>query len=97
VLVPAGELEQLCRIPVATTPRRRCDSSLRDEPRLTSHPRAHQLTYHGVLAPASAWRDLIVPTRAPASTSPSRGQLAPKSPSAPSSTRVANCAKDDVP
>jgi len=33
---------------------------------LVPHPRAHQLTYHGVLAPASAWRDLVVPKRAPA-------------------------------
>ncbi|MCC7013024.1 MAG: transposase [Planctomycetes bacterium] len=24
---------------------------------LVPHPRAHQLTYHGVLSPASAWRD----------------------------------------
>ncbi|MBM4113849.1 MAG: hypothetical protein FJ253_10870, partial [Phycisphaerae bacterium] len=26
---------------------------------LVPPPRAHQLTYHGVLAPASAWRDLV--------------------------------------
>ncbi len=32
---------------------------------LVPHPRAHQLTYHGVLAPASAWRDLVVSKRAP--------------------------------
>jgi hypothetical protein len=31
---------------------------------LVPPPRAHQLTYHGVLAPASAWRDLVVPKRA---------------------------------
>jgi hypothetical protein len=49
-------------------------------------PRAHQLTYHGVLAPASAWRDLVVPKRAPASTSPSCGPLAPNSPTAPSTS-----------
>ena len=28
---------------------------------LVPRPRAHLLTYHGVLAPAAAWRDLIVP------------------------------------
>ncbi len=28
---------------------------------LVPRPRAHQLTYHGVLAPAAEWRDLIVP------------------------------------
>jgi hypothetical protein len=28
---------------------------------LVPPPRAHQLTYHGVLAPASEWRDLVVP------------------------------------
>ena len=50
---------------------------------LVPPPRAHQLTYHGVLAPASAWRDLVVPKRAPASTSPSCGPLAPNSPTAP--------------
>ena len=53
---------------------------------LVPPPRAHQLTYHGVLAPASAWRDLVVPKRAPASTSPSCGPLAPNSPTAPSSS-----------
>ena len=53
---------------------------------LVPPPRAHQLTYHGVLAPASAWRDLVVPKRAPASTSPSCGPLAPNSPTAPSNS-----------
>jgi hypothetical protein len=53
---------------------------------LVPPPRAHQLTYHGVLAPASAWRDLVVPKRAPASTSPSCGPLAPNSPTAPSTS-----------
>jgi heme-degrading monooxygenase HmoA len=33
---------------------------------LVPPPRAHRLTCHGVLAPASAWRDLVVPKRAPA-------------------------------
>ena len=28
---------------------------------LVPRPRAHQLTYHGVLTPAAEWRDLIVP------------------------------------
>ena len=28
---------------------------------LVPRPRAHQQTYHGVLAPAAAYRDLIVP------------------------------------
>jgi len=28
---------------------------------LVPHPREHQFTYHGVLAPASSWRDLLVP------------------------------------
>jgi hypothetical protein len=33
---------------------------------LVPRPREHQLTYHGVLAPASSWRDWIVPTPEPA-------------------------------
>lgn len=53
---------------------------------LVPSPRAHQLTYHGVLAPASAWRDLVVPKRAPAPTSPTCGPLAPNSPTAPSTS-----------
>ncbi len=28
---------------------------------LVPRPRTHQLTYHGVLAPAAGWRDLVVP------------------------------------
>jgi len=28
---------------------------------LVPRPRTHQITYHGVLAPAAAWRDLVVP------------------------------------
>jgi len=28
---------------------------------LVPRPRAHLLTYHGVLAPAAAWREFIVP------------------------------------
>ncbi len=28
---------------------------------LVPHPREHMVTYHGVLAPAASWRDLIVP------------------------------------
>ena len=35
---------------------------------LVPPPRAHLLTYHGVLAPASDWRDWIVPSPAPAAT-----------------------------
>ncbi len=31
---------------------------------LVPRPREHQLTYHGVLAPASSWRDLVVPVAA---------------------------------
>ncbi len=31
---------------------------------LVPPPRVHQLTYHGVLAPAASWRDAIVPRRA---------------------------------
>ncbi len=34
---------------------------------LVPHPREHRLTYHGVLAPASSWRDLVVPTHCPES------------------------------
>jgi len=42
---------------------------------LVPQPRQHQLTYHGVLAPAASWRDLIVPACAPSepSTSSSPG------------------------
>ncbi len=53
---------------------------------LVPHPRAHQITYHGVLAPASVWRDLVVPKRAPALTSNLCGPLAPNSPTAPSAS-----------
>ncbi|MCC7014815.1 MAG: transposase [Planctomycetes bacterium] len=53
---------------------------------LVPPPRSHKLTYQGMLAPASAWRDLILPKRAPASTSPSCGPLAPNSPTAPSTS-----------
>ncbi len=35
---------------------------------LVPHPREHLLTYHGVLAPASSWRDEIVP--APTASQP---------------------------
>jgi len=45
---------------------------------LVPRPRAHLLTYHGVLAPAAEWRDLIVP-RPPASSS--EGRSAASSPS----------------
>jgi hypothetical protein len=38
---------------------------------LVPPPRAHQLAYHGVLATASAWRDLVVPKRAPLRCAPS--------------------------
>jgi hypothetical protein len=48
---------------------------------LVPRPRAHQLTYHGVLAPAAAWRDLVVPAQpkrrgapSPDSASPSERQ-----------------------
>ncbi|MBM3987920.1 MAG: hypothetical protein FJ294_08185 [Planctomycetes bacterium] len=34
-------------------------------PALSPPPRAHPLTHHGVLAPTSAWRTLILPTRVP--------------------------------
>jgi hypothetical protein len=37
---------------------------------LVPRPRAHMLTYHGVLAPAASWRDLVVPTPAPPAPSP---------------------------
>jgi hypothetical protein len=53
---------------------------------LVPSPRAHQLTYHGVLAPASAWRDLVVPKRAPVPATHSPGALAPNSPTAPSTS-----------
>ena len=53
---------------------------------LVPHPRAHQLTYHGVLAPASAWRDLVVPKRVPAPSSHPCGPLAPNSPTVPSTS-----------
>jgi hypothetical protein len=40
---------------------------------LVPRPRAHLLTYHGVLAPAAQWRDWIVPAR-PRSPSPAPSQ-----------------------
>ncbi len=33
---------------------------------LIPRPRVHLLTYHGVLAPAAEWRDLVVPSVSPA-------------------------------
>ena len=53
---------------------------------LVPHPRAHQLGYQGVLAPAFALRDLVVPKRAPAPSSHPCGPLAPNSPAAPSAS-----------
>jgi hypothetical protein len=50
---------------------------------LVPPPRAHQLTYHGVLASASAWRDLIVPKRAPTPAAHSHGTAALHPPSSP--------------
>jgi hypothetical protein len=47
---------------------------------LVPRPRAHLLTYHGVLAPAAAWRDHIVP-----------GASAEKSASTPSASSGADC------
>ncbi|MCC7014817.1 MAG: transposase [Planctomycetes bacterium] len=53
---------------------------------LVPPPRSHKLTCQGMLAPSSAWRDLILPKRAPASTSPPCGPLASNSPTAPSTS-----------
>ena len=38
---------------------------------LVPPPRAHQMTYHGVLAPAAEWRELIVPNAPSAGRAPS--------------------------
>ena len=53
---------------------------------LVPDPRTHQLTYHGVLALASAWRDLVVPKSAPVPAAYSRAASTPKSPTAPRSS-----------
>lgn len=53
---------------------------------LVPPPRTHRLTCHGVLAPASAWRDLVVPKRTKAPAAPSRAAFAPVSSSAPSTS-----------
>ena len=53
---------------------------------LVPPPRAHPLTYHGVLAPASAWRDLVVPKRAPVPAAHSHAASAPNLPTAPSTS-----------
>ena len=52
---------------------------------LVPRPRAHLLTYHGVLAPAAIWRELIVP-RPPSSADGTHGEQPhePSSESAPS-------------
>ena len=52
---------------------------------LVPRPRAHLLTYHGVLAPAATWRERIVP-RPPSSAVGTLGTLAhePSAESAPS-------------
>ena len=42
--------------------------------------------HHGVLAPASAWRDLVVPTRAPVPAAHSHAASAPNLPTAPSTS-----------
>lgn len=54
---------------------------------LVPPPHAHQLTYHGVLAPASAWHDLVVPTRTTAPAAPFRAVFAPASSTAPGQLR----------
>jgi len=41
---------------------------------LVPRPRAHLLTYHGVLAPAAKWREFIVP-RSPSSADGAQGDL----------------------
>jgi hypothetical protein len=48
---------------------------------LVPRPRAHLLTYHGVLAPAAQWRDLIVPAPRAALDAP-RPEAACKVPTA---------------
>ena len=40
---------------------------------LVPHPREHQWTYFGILAPASPLRDAVVPRRTVASSGPSPG------------------------
>jgi len=51
---------------------------------LVPRPRAHLLTYHGVLAPAATWRELIVP-RPPSSAGGTRGGSHGEQPHEPSS------------
>jgi hypothetical protein len=53
---------------------------------LVPPPRAHQLTYHGVLASASAWRDLVVPKRTQVPAAHSHAAPAPHSPTAPNTS-----------
>ena len=74
-------LDFLSRL-AAGSPSRRSSGSSRCATRTGAYlprPRAHLLTYHGILAPAAEWRDLVVPrprvksspSPEPASSSPS--------------------------
>ena len=56
---------------------------------LVPRPRAHLLTYHGILAPAAEWRDLVVPS--PRVKSSPVGS-APCAPSRPESERASGTA-----
>jgi hypothetical protein len=47
---------------------------------LVPHSREHQLTYHGVLAPASSWRDMIVPIALPVAAKAQRVVQSPEVP-----------------
>ena len=65
---------------------------------LVPHPREHLLTYHGVLAPASSWRDLVVPASPHANEgahAPSAPALDPPDPRAAAALLAAAC--PDVP
>jgi hypothetical protein len=54
---------------------------------LVPRPRTHLLTYHGVLAPAAQWRDLVTPAAPPPpSTGPDQDHDPPEAPSGSTST-----------
>lgn len=49
---------------------------------LVPRPGVHQVTYHGVLAPASTWRDMIVPAPPPLDLDPDQVECRAKAPAA---------------
>ena len=76
--LPPSGFQNRCNRPL-------CHASFQPAAPLTDADFTEQFTYHGVLAPASAWRDLVVPRHTTAPAAHFHGTRAPNSPTAPSS------------